>query len=65
MGEALEVFWKFDKRGRGLDKRVVGNQQKMEIFAMNYCRTIIDKVNKWIISGKNASNMCQTIASQE
>ena len=29
---------------------------KMERLTMNYSRTIIDKVNKLMISGKNASN---------
>ena len=46
----LEVSRKFRKWGRVLDKQ--GNQKsiiKMERFTMDYNRTIIDKVNEWII----------------
>ena len=30
---------------------------KMVQFTLNYCRNIIDKANRWMISGRNASNI--------
>ena len=58
------------------DKRGVGNQPfKMEKFTLIIEKLIIDKANRRIILGKNASNRCQikrfrferieNIASQE
>ena len=44
----------------GLDKR--GDRKstfKMEKSALIHSKTITDKANRWIISGKNASNRCE------